>query len=234
MAVAISLAATHSFGAIIHNYELDGSFADSLGGPALVPAGGTLNPTDYSFGANQGLTLTNALPTPANYSILVDFSLSTLNGYRRILDFKNSTSDTGLYDLNSGLNFYNITTGGAVFAPDLAVRLVVTRDSATDTFTGYINGNQQITFNDPTHLSVFDAGSSIMKFFIDDNAVAGEASAGRVGKISIYDSTLTPADVRTLGAPPAPVIPEPGSIVFGLATIGICAGSRLRGNRAAK
>ena len=30
-----------------HVYELNNSFADALGGPALVPAGGTPNPMDY-------------------------------------------------------------------------------------------------------------------------------------------------------------------------------------------
>lgn len=31
-----------------HVYELNNSFADALDGPALVPAGGTPNPMDYS------------------------------------------------------------------------------------------------------------------------------------------------------------------------------------------
>ena len=235
LAAAFSLvAATQSFGALIHNYELNGSLADSLGGPSFVAAGGTLNATDYSFAPNQGLTLSNALPNTGDYSILVDFSFTDLSGYRRILDFKNGTSDTGLYDLNSALNFYNITTGAAVFAPNVAVRLVITRDNATDIFTGYINGSSQISFTDSTDLAVFDAGSSIMRFFIDDVAVPNEASAGRVGKISIYDSALTPAQVLALGSPTPPVVPEPGSAVFGLSTVAICLGSRFRRNRGAR
>ena len=50
----------------IHVYELDGTLADSLSGPALVSAGGTLNATSYSFGPNQGLSLSNGLPNPAD------------------------------------------------------------------------------------------------------------------------------------------------------------------------
>ena len=42
---------------LIHDYELNGSFADALGGPSLTPNGGTLNATNYTFGPNQGLTL---------------------------------------------------------------------------------------------------------------------------------------------------------------------------------
>ena len=220
--------AFQSFGVLIHNYELDSSFADSLGGPSLVANGGTINATDYSFGPNQGLTLSNAFPNPANYSILVDFSLSTLSGYRRLVDFKNGTSDNGLYNLNSALNFYPITTGAAVFAPDVPVRLILTRNSATDLFTGYINGSQQISFTDGGHLSVFDASNVIMKLFIDDNLVGNEASAGRVSKIAIYDSPLTPTQVLALASPPPPAVPEPGSALFGLATLAICLGKRSR------
>src|SRR4029079_211665 len=39
---------------LIHEYDLNNSFADNRGGPALVPNGGTLNATNYSFGPNQG------------------------------------------------------------------------------------------------------------------------------------------------------------------------------------
>ncbi len=49
---------------LIHTYDLNGSLADALGGPALVANGGTLNATNYSFGPNQGLTLTGALAEP--------------------------------------------------------------------------------------------------------------------------------------------------------------------------
>ena len=56
MPPGLALAAT-----VAHIYELNGSLADSLGGPALVAAGGTLNATNYSFAANQGLSLLNGL-----------------------------------------------------------------------------------------------------------------------------------------------------------------------------
>ena len=81
---------------IIHDYELNGSYADSLGGPALAPAGGTLNATNYSFGANQGLSLSSWLTgsaTSGNYSIETTFNFSTLSGFRKIIDFKDLTSD---------------------------------------------------------------------------------------------------------------------------------------------
>ena len=57
---------------------MNGSFADALGGPSLTPNGGTLNPTNCTFGPNQGLTLAGALQNPDNYSIEMVFSINTL------------------------------------------------------------------------------------------------------------------------------------------------------------
>ena len=37
-------------GADTFTYELNGSYAESNGGPSLVPLGGTLGPTGYTFG----------------------------------------------------------------------------------------------------------------------------------------------------------------------------------------
>ena len=227
-ASCLSLAAvSHSSGALVHDYEIYDSLADSLGGPSLIPNGGTLNAADYSFGPSQGLTLSNALPNPAEYSILIDFSFSSLGGYRRIIDFKNLTSDTGLYNLNSALNFYPVITGPPAFVPDTEVRLVLTRDAVTGVVTGYINGILQISFADGGNLAVFDAGNAIMHFFIDDFSVGGEASGGRVSEIAIYDSPLTPAEVVVLGGP-GPIVPEPGSGLLCLSALAACLGGRLR------
>ncbi len=73
---------------ITHIYELNGSFADTLGGSALVPAGGSLNPTNYSFSAvvpNEGLALSNGLVNNADYSIETIFNFNTLSRFRKII-----------------------------------------------------------------------------------------------------------------------------------------------------
>src|SRR4051812_2009214 len=71
---------------LTHQYRLDGSYADDLGGPSLVPNGGTLGATRYTFGADQGLSLSNALTNNADYSIELVFQFQDLSSYRRILD----------------------------------------------------------------------------------------------------------------------------------------------------
>ena len=86
-------------------YDLNNSLAETGGGPSLTSLGGTLGPTGYTFGANQGLSLTNVIGAGTPYSIELRFSFDATSGFRRILDFKDRTSDTGLYNLNTAVNF---------------------------------------------------------------------------------------------------------------------------------
>lgn len=169
--------------AVLHNYNLDGTLADSLGGPSLVASGGTLGATGYSFGANQGLSLSGLnLTSDGVYEIALGFSFSNPSGYRKIIDFKNLTSDIGLYSLNSSLNFYPVTTGpSGVFLPNQLVNLVVSR-TTTGLITTSVNGIFQFSFLDASNLAISDT----LKFFIDDLATGqGEASAGFVDYIKI-------------------------------------------------
>jgi hypothetical protein len=193
---------------LIHDYQFQNTLADSLGGPSLVSLGGTIGAGEYSFAAEQGLSLSNALPDDTNYSIYLDFEFDTLSGYRKIVDFKNLASDNGLYNLNTDLNFYNFNFGpsGALTAGTFA-QVVLTRDSSTNTVTGYVNGVQQIQFVDSTSDGVFSAANNIINFFQDDAATGGrESSSGEVSEIQIYDAPLTAQQVAGLStSTPEPV-----------------------------
>ena len=121
-----------------HFYSLDTTYADALGGPALVGQGGALDASHYNFGVNQGLQLNNALQSDI-YTIDLQFNFDTTAGYRRIVDFKAGGSDTGLYQLDTALNFYNVATGtGGLFAANLPASRssgILSRVSAT--FSGW-------------------------------------------------------------------------------------------------
>jgi len=217
--------------ALIHDYQLNGSFADALGGPALVPAGGSLSASNYSFGPNQGLSLSNGLSTGAatngNYSIELIFQFSDTTGFRKIIDFKDLTSDNGLYNFNTSLNFFPLVTGlPGAFAPNVDAHLVLTCDGTSNQVTGYVNGVQQITFVDSNQLAVFTSASNIIQFFKDDTATNGtESSAGIADCIRIYDGALSSTQVSGLGrcTPVVGQVPEPASLALlaiGLAAIG--------------
>ncbi len=197
-----------------HHYRLDGSYADDLGGPSLTPLGGTLGSTGYAFGADQGLTV-DGVVNEAVYTIDLAFSFDELSGYRRIIDFQNQASDTGLYVYSGDLNFYNEVTGsGTPFAALEMTRVTVTRD-ATGLFVGYVNGVQQVAFIDAAALATFSGPTQMASFFRDDLAVPGEASAGFVDDIRIYGSALSAAEVAAL--PTVGSVPEPAAAVLLLA-----------------
>jgi len=87
-------------------YFLDNNtLADANGGPSLVSYGGTLS-NGYHFGVNEGLSLSGTGAFDV-YSIDIHFYFdnvsASFDGYQRILDFKNRTSDSGLYSLNGSL-----------------------------------------------------------------------------------------------------------------------------------
>lgn len=222
LAVGAAQAATPS-----HLYELNGSFSDTFAGPSLVSNGGTLGAGSYSFGANQGLSLDGAL-NANEYTIDISFKFDLTSGYRRILDFKDGTSDTGLYNLNTALNFFNVRSGaGGTFGDGQQVRVSVSRDAA-GSFSGYVNGVFQFAFIDSGNLASFSATDQRARFFQDDNQVGGEASAGSVDYIAIYDRALSGAEIATLAAP----VPEPESyalMLAGLLTIAAVVRRRARG-----
>jgi hypothetical protein len=209
---------------ISHLYELNNSLADSKGGQSLVSNGGTVSASGYAFDANKGPTLSNSV-NPTNYSILMDFSLSALSGYRKIIDFKDRTTDNGLYTYNDTLRFYPDTSGVSSFTENTLARLILTRDSSTNTVAGYVNGIQRILFSDTENRAVFSEASSIMHFFRDDNNTNGsEASGGLLAKLAIYDGALNEQEASALGGVNSPIAPAtvptpvlvPGLIGLGL------------------
>jgi hypothetical protein len=204
-----------------HLYELNNSYADSLSGPALSNFGGTLGDTGYSFGANQGLAVDNAVG-PDVYTIDTRFVFDSTTGYRRIVDFKAGGSDTGLYNLNTALNFYNVAIGAAgAFADGQQVRVTISRNAA-GIVTGYVNGVQQLTFNDAGGMARFNTANHTARFFRDD---ALEASAGSVDYLAIYDTALSAQEIATL----VPAVPEPETYALMLAGLaGVLTMARVR------
>ncbi len=211
---------------LIHSYQFNSSLTDAFGGPALVANGpggaGTVGASSYAFGPNQGLSLSSGLPNTANYSLLLDFSFSNINSFRKIIDFKARASDLGLYNQTSTLTFYSgFGSGpGSTILADTLYRLVITRDSGSNAFNAYVDGAFQFSFPDTGSNAVFTGANGIIYFAVDDAVTASEASGGVFDQIAVFNSALSAAEVAALGGPGSAVVPEPGTVLLGIAGLG--------------
>jgi hypothetical protein len=220
---------------LLHNYELNGNLDDSvLGGPAITSQGGTVGASTYAFGDNQGLTLGSPLLTDAaTYSIEMRLRLNAVrssnnSNWIKLIDFKNGTTDNGLYSFDddadathSKLEFIPSVSALDVFEPGQFVHIVITRDGTTKDVVAYGNGSAQLLYTDAGDLGVFSGPGQIMRFWQDDSTLT-EAGPGEIDFIRIYDSVLTDGEVSALVA-----VPEAGAWLFMGAAATVVSGLRL-------
>ena len=225
--LAATALAMPAHAAVIGDFRLDGSKANQAGGPLTLTTDGSLGATGISFDANEG-TLISGLTGQSDYSLELRFSFDAISGYRKIANIPSVGSDTGLYVLNSALNFYPIAASVPVFTAGELATVVVTRNAAGD-FTGYVNGTQVLSFNN-AGATTLPSGLWLLR---DDTSTGGsESSGGFVDYIRVYDTALTAQQVAGL-TPPGPVsgVPEPAAwamMIGGFCLLGAAARRRNR------
>ncbi|PKO82221.1 MAG: hypothetical protein CVU19_02635 [Betaproteobacteria bacterium HGW-Betaproteobacteria-13] len=210
---------TASAAVLIHHYELNGDLTDVYGGPSLVSLGGSLTSTPgrYDFGVNQGLRLTSGLNDIGIWSLDFKASYASLSGtWKKLVDFRNLTTDDGLYFANDKLQFYPDATGTTAVTTNTDYTIALTRDGS-GTLSGYVNGLLQWAIANESESNVI---GNVLTFFTDDVSTGQrEAQPGSVDFIRIYDGVLTAGDVAildqggTVGAP-ATSVSEPGGLAL--------------------
>lgn len=195
---------------LVADYQLRDTLTSSVAGaPPLAPLGSTAfesaSVDDSSrrvltFDPNNGVSLssTSGLISSQNYSIVILFSLVSGSGSRRILDFKNGSSDFGLYASGDYLQFRRrIFTQGRhrIVQPNAQLQLALTRD-ADGNVVAYVNGVRQLFFQDVDGDAIISANNALR--FFRDNAGDSEASAGHVARIRIYNGVLSGSEVAGL------------------------------------
>ena len=191
------------------DYLFQGSLGSSLGGdPDLARVGGgsgvftvdtRTGTTVLRFAGGRGLRLTptTGVIRSSAYTIELLFRFDFVSEYRKIIDFKNGSDDSGLYVLDGCLTFFprerNAITS---IGPDSYVQVVLTRDSSGRVVT-YLNGVRQFAFADTRGLAEVNEKKTL-RFFVDDNTTTGEDSSGAVSQIRLFDQPLTATEVAAL------------------------------------
>lgn len=211
-----------------HIYDLtSGSYSDQYSGPSIVGHGGTLTSSGYVQGPNQGLSLTGALD-PSNYSVEMVFSMQSLSspdGWVKLMDFKGLTSDYGLYTNGGTIWFYPTGSSGVKLSTNTANDMILTRDGATNGVVIYLNNVNIFSFTD-TH-GLTSLTNNVLWFMNDDQPQNLESSYSTVSLIRTYDGALSQSQVNYVDGQgqvlyaPAPT-PEPSSFLLllgGLASL---------------
>lgn len=213
--VAFAAPAAARAATLTADYRFAGSYASSVtGAPTLTPLGPDADTfatetvagapqTVLTFPAGNGVSLspTTGVVPDDTYTIAILARLVDVGGYRRYVDFKNGTADTGLYDLDGKLDFYDYGAGSATALTAGAYALVVLTRSAAGQLIGYVNGAQQFAFDDASAVDGVIDPASVLRFFRDNDSggATTESSAGAVARIRIWNGPLSPAEIAGLG-----------------------------------
>jgi hypothetical protein len=191
------------------DYYFQGSLESSLGtapdlveveeGSSVFTVDGRTGVTVLRFAGGRGLALAPATRVirGSGYSIEILFRFDLLDAFRKVIDFKNGSTDDGVYLLDGCLIFFpneqdSITRIGS----ESYAQIVLTRDAA-DRVVGYVDGVRQFEFHDRGGLAKL-GGSDSLRFFVDDVTTTGEWSSGAVSQIRMFDQALTANEVALL------------------------------------
>jgi cysteine-rich repeat protein len=156
----------------------------------------------WSFPESAGLRYDNAAPTlvTGSYSISVLMRFNPMDtGYARLIDFSNSTLDTGIYKLTAGVSFFPVGQFAAgSFVADQDVFFTITRDGGSKVVALYINGVPSGTYTDVGDLY---APSATVLYFLMDNTTGSaavlETDPGTIAYLQISDTPITPEQVTS-------------------------------------
>ncbi|MES2090253.1 MAG: PEP-CTERM sorting domain-containing protein [Pseudomonadota bacterium] len=206
--------------------------------PAVTATNYTLTANGLQFGEGTGVSLSGVLNS-GEYTIDTKVSLDTTAYWRKLIDYSDRSSDNGLYYNNGAFELFvdgTSTYGSTHVADGEEARLTITR-SASNLITAYLNGHEELSFNDATNGAVFNGPNNVAHLFVDDWVSLGyERSPGTVRYIQVFNHALDGAAVSALGdtriiATPSAVVPEPETLAMILAGI-LTVGTRLKRRRA--
>jgi hypothetical protein len=180
---------------------VNGSFVNTTIDASVCP--GTPTVRGWSFPQYGGLQTPNNLPAVVggSYTISMIVKFNPMRaGYSRLIDFSNSTLDTGIYELDGGLSLYPVGTfAPGSFVNDVYSFVTFTRDGGTNVVSVFVGATPAGTYTDNTGLYVPLAQNVI---FLMDNttgsAAISESSPGIITYLKLIDTPVTAAQIPAL------------------------------------
>ena len=240
--LAVAIGGAHA-ASTVALYEFDGDFTPAAGVGSGASPLVSVDPLDRSafisdtvngvsrtvfrfngdaFPSNSqgGLQFINGdLMNPDSYSIEAYFSLDAVSGWRRIIDTRDRTEDTGFYVLNGGLQLYPSNVGAGTFAANVYNHVILTFNGSTA--VAYLDGVAQST--QTTSYYALPA-SNVISLFLDNNVsvAPNEYSAGKIAWARFYDGALDAGEAlaayrSAVNFEVPPPIPEPSTYALLLA-----------------
>jgi hypothetical protein len=185
-----------------HTYGSDvGNAPDLVGAERNTPAfvyDVSIDRTVLSFSGRGGLSLpASQIVGPDGYTIELVFRFDEVDRFRKIIDFKDGSADSGLYVQDRCLTFFPKDPGtSTAIELNTYAQVVLTRD-ASQRVVGYVDGVHQFGFGDAAGIAEI-ASETTLRFFVDDSETGREYSGGAVTQIRLYDRALAEDEVAAL------------------------------------
>jgi Tol biopolymer transport system component len=195
------------------DYQFQGNLDSSVAGaPAMQNLTGAAGANSFQndtvdgysrqslrFPKDSGVSVNTAglIPNDA-YTAVILFRMDELDGYRRIIDAMGGLQDNcGGYINNSRFDGESQTNTNAnpILWPQLYTQVVIVRE-ASGRVRAFREGRVKLDVANDS--GCFQISSNLLRFFQDDTEAGGEASAGNVARIRLYDAPMTDSQVRAL------------------------------------
>lgn len=147
------------------------------------------------FPQNSGLSLdTTGLVTDSEWTIVMLAKFDAVSGYRRVADFSNGTQDCGAYILDGRIEGEALTTFPSI-PVNTYLQITVTKEP-NGRIRVYRDGilRLEIASGDPCSAIV---GNTI-RFFKDDTQQDGEATAGNIARLTVFNKVLDIGELTNL------------------------------------
>jgi Concanavalin A-like lectin/glucanases superfamily len=194
------------------DYRFEGSLKSAVGSVAPLvregPAGQFLikrvkgsKEGVWQWPEGTGLRLDGAHavvgPGKGTYTFVMLVRLDAVDGYRKLIHFKDLSDDDGIYVDDGTLYAYDLDYSDVVVQPLTWYQIVVTRD-ATDVVRIYVDGVRVLRVADPTGTQVLGP-DDFFRFLRDDEGTMTEESGGMIARLRIYNAALSASEVQHLG-----------------------------------